>query len=280
MRQPDRRDGRRPHPAPRFRFLECRADAAVLLGRQESLAGLFAVVPDPLAGIAAAGHQLPGLGEREHLREHRNDVVGHRPRVAHAVVEFDDVARPHVLHRHVAERGDDVEVDGGAVEALRLRLAVDLHVGAHRARREVGDGGIGFRLRRERVEAALDAVDGLGRLAAALVDGLSGDGAEGDALEAGGSARLDHIDLAAVALDADTEPGKVSVPVNRVLAGGQQGGDAAGGEAEGASLRHGGPRGRKAFVQGVAMMRTTMPTAHSAGLRQPSLCAIVPSITA
>ena len=61
-------------------------------------------------------------------------------------------------------------------------------------------------------------------------------------MKAGGSPGLDHVDLASVALDADAEAGKVAVPVNSVLAGHRQGGDAAGGEAEGASLRHGDPR--------------------------------------
>ena len=114
--QPDRRDRRRPHPALGFRDLERRPDAPVLLGRQEPLAGLLAVVVDRPAGIAAPGHEVPCLREREHLRQHAYDVVGHRRRVAQAVVELDDVAGPHVLHRHGAERGDDVKVDGGAVE--------------------------------------------------------------------------------------------------------------------------------------------------------------------
>ena len=179
----------------------------------------------------------------------------------------------------LAERGDDVKVDGGPVEAFRLGLAVDLHKGAHAALREVGDGGVGFGLRRERVEAALDAVDDLGRLPAPLVDYLPRDGSEGDALQAGRPPGLDDIDLAAVALDADAEAGEIAVPVNRVSAGGWQGGDASCGEAEGAPLRHGVPR-RKAFGQRVTMMRTTIPTPRSAGLRPASLCAIVPSITA
>ena len=157
-------------------------------------------------------------------------------------MELDDMTGPHVLHRHVSERGDDVQVDGGPVEAFRLGLAVDLHVGAHAARREVGDGGVGLGLRRDRVEAALDAVYDLGGLAAPLVDRLPCDGSEGDAFQAGGSAGLDDEDLAPVALDAHTEAREVAVPVDGVPAGGRQGGDAAGGEAEGASLRHGVPR--------------------------------------
>ena len=39
-----------------------------------------------------------------------------------------------------------------------------------------------------------------------------------------------------------SEPGEVAVPVNGVLAGDRKGRDAAGGEAEGAFLRHDGPR--------------------------------------
>ena len=74
--------------------------------------------------------------------------------------EFPDHGEP------LAERGDDVKVDGGAVEAFRLGLAVDLHVGVHAVRREVGDGGVGLGLRRDRVEVALDTVDDLGRLPA------------------------------------------------------------------------------------------------------------------
>ena len=142
------------------------------------------------------------------------------------------MAGPDVLHRHGAEGRDDVLVDGGAVEALRLRLAVDLHVGAHAARREIGDGGVRRDLRRDRFQTALDAVDDFGGLAAALVDRLPGDGPEGGALEAGGSAGLDDVDLAAVALDAHAEAREVAVPMDGVPAGGRQGGDATGGEAE------------------------------------------------
>ena len=61
-------------------------------------------------------------------------------------------------------------------------------------------------------------------------------------MEAGGSAGLDDVDLASVALDADAEAGEIAVPVDGVFAGGRQGGDAAGGEAEAASLGHDDPR--------------------------------------
>ena len=121
---------------------------------------------------------------------------------------------PDVLHRHGSERRHDVFVDGGAVELFGLGLAVDVDVGAHAARRQIGDGGLGLELRWDRVQTALDAVDDFGGLAPALVDRLPGDGSEGDALEAGGSARLDDISLAAIALDAHAEAGKVAVPVD------------------------------------------------------------------
>ena len=41
---------------------------------------------------------------------------------------------------------------------------------------------------------------------------------------------------------SDAEAGEIAVPVDGVPAGHRQGGDAAGGEAEGASFRHGYPR--------------------------------------
>ena len=52
-----------------------------------------------------------------------------------------------VLHRYGAERRDDVLFDGGAVEPLRLWLSVDHQIGAHAARCEIGDGGVGLGLR-------------------------------------------------------------------------------------------------------------------------------------
>ena len=157
-------------------------------------------------------------------------------------MEFDDVLGPNILHRHGAERWNDVPVDDCAVELLGLRLAMDLHVGAHAPRREVGDGGVRLGFRRDRVQAELDAVDDGGRFAAPLVDRHPGEWSEGHPLEAGGTPGLDDVDLAAVALDAHAEAGEIAVPVDGVLAGDRQGGDAAGGEAEGASLRHGDPR--------------------------------------
>ena len=75
--QPDRRDRRRPHRAGGFRLAQGHAGASVLFRRQEPFPGLLAVVAHRLAGIAAVGHKLPGLGQREHLRQHRDDMVGH-----------------------------------------------------------------------------------------------------------------------------------------------------------------------------------------------------------
>ena len=117
----------------------------------------------------------------------------------------------------------------------------------HRAG-EIGHGGFGLGLRRDRVKPALDTVDDGGRLAAPLVDRHPGAGPEGHPLEAGGSPGLDNVNLAAVALDADAEAGEIAVPVKDILAGDRQGGDAAGSETEGAFLRHDGPRcGKRSF---------------------------------
>ena len=94
---------------------------------------------------------------------------------------------------------------------------------------EIGDGGVRLGLRRDRLQAALDALDDGGGLAPPPVERFPGDGSESDALEAGGSSGLDDVDLAAVALDADAETGEVAVPIEGVPAGGRQGGDAADG---------------------------------------------------
>ena len=157
-------------------------------------------------------------------------------------MERDDILRGNVLHRHGSERRNDVPVDGGPIEIDGFRLAMDVHVGAHAARREIGHGGCRLGLGRDRIEAALDAVDDGCRFAAPHVDRHPGEGAERHPFEPRGSAGLDDVDLAAVALDADAEAGEVAVPVKDILAGDRQGGDAAGGEAEGAFLRHDGPR--------------------------------------
>ena len=80
------------------------------------------------------------------------------------------------LHRHGSERRNDVPVDGGPVQLLGLRLAMNLHVGAHAPGREIDHGRFRLRLGRDRIEAALDAVDDGCRFAAPHVDRLPGAG--------------------------------------------------------------------------------------------------------
>ena len=82
---------------------------------------------------------------------------------------------------------------------------MNVHVGAHAACREIGDGGFGLGLGRDRFLAALDAVDDRGRFAPPHVDRLPGAGSEGHPPEAGGSPGLDDVDLPAIALDPDAE---------------------------------------------------------------------------
>ena len=215
-----------------------RHDVAALHRRERQLAeGRHDVAVDHAAGRPL---RLRLAADRDMFLEIARGQVGHRG-VAQAVMELDDVLGTDVLHRHASERRNDVLVDGGAVELLGLRLAVDLDVGAHAPRREIGDGGVRLGLGRDGVEAALDAVDDAGRLTAALVERLAGDRSEGHPLQAGGSAGLHDIDLAAVALDAHAEASQIAVPVEGVPAGGRQGGDAADGETKGASLRHDAP---------------------------------------
>ena len=113
-------------------------------------------------------------------------------------------------------------VDGGPIEIDGFRLAMDVHVGAHGARREIGDGGFRLGLRRDWIEAALDAVDDGCRFAAPHVDRLPGAGPEGQPAEAGGSPGLDDVDLAAVTLDADAEAGELAVPEHGVALDGHR----------------------------------------------------------
>ena len=75
------------------------------------------------------------------------------------------------------------------------------------ARGEIGDGGLGRRLRRHRVLAPLDAVDDDSRLAPALVDRLGADRPQGHPLQAGRPPRLDDVELATGGVDPYPESG-------------------------------------------------------------------------
>ena len=96
----------------------------------------------------------------------------------------------------------------------------------------------GCRLLEYGILAPLDAVDDLCRLAPALLDRLALARAQGHALEAGRSPRLDDIGLAAGGVDPHTEAGQVAVPEDGILAVDRQSVDDALAQSECASPRH------------------------------------------
>ena len=98
---------------------------------------------------------------------------------------------------HHAERGQDVVLEGAAIDAGGVGIAVDRHVGAQVAGGEVGDGATGLGRGRVRLLAPLDAVDDLGCAQACLSGGEFAVGAEGDAPGRALGPALDDIDLAA-----------------------------------------------------------------------------------
>ena len=134
-----------------------------------------------------------------------------------------------------------MKVEGHLVGLGRYRPAPDTEMDGQTAGRQIGDRGLGRRLRRQRIVAALDAVDDLCRLTSPVFDRDGGIGSEGDSLQAGRAPGLDHIDLAPCSMDPDSEAGEVPVPEDGILVGDRQPVDAAPGQFDRASPRHGLP---------------------------------------
>ena len=122
--------------------------------------------------------------------------VGHRRLVAHAVVERGDLLGTDLLQRHCPEDRKNMKIEGHLVGLGRYRPAPDTEMDGQTAGRQIGDRGLGRWLRRQRIVAALDAVDHLCRLASPVFDRDGGIGSEGDPLQAGRPPGLHDIDLA------------------------------------------------------------------------------------
>ena len=236
--QTDRGDCGGHHRALGFEPGQRRAEMPVLLGRQEPLAGRVAVLADMAGRPAARRHHPPVLREREHLRQDPDGLVGRRGPVPQLVVQRRHVLRSDILQGLLAERGEDLKLDGQSVVLGRPRLAPHRHEFLEEAVGKVGDGGLRRRLRRDRVLAPLDPVDDNSRRAPMLVDRLVADPSQGDPLQAGRSAGLDDVELAPGGVDPHAEAGQVAVPEDRVLALGLQPLHNPLGQLEGASLGH------------------------------------------
>ncbi len=189
-------------------------------------------------GLHPGGDHLPALGQREHLREHPDRLVGRRRRIAQSVVEPRRVFRRDVLQRLAPQRRQDVALDGHAVVLRRPRLAARGDMVLQAECRQVGDGGLGRRFRLLRVLAPLDAVDGRRRLAAALLHSLLTGRPERRPLQACRSPRLDDVELAPGGVDPDPKAGEVAVPEDGVLAAGLEPVHNPLGQPEGAPFRH------------------------------------------
>ena len=103
-----RRDRRRQHRGLGVELLQRRAEALELLGRQEALAGLLAVVANMPARVAAGWHHSPVLGDGEHLGKDPHRLVGRTAGVAQLVAKRRDVAGRDVLERLRAQGRQDV----------------------------------------------------------------------------------------------------------------------------------------------------------------------------
>ena len=113
------------------------------------------------------------------------------------VVETQDVLVFHVRDEAVSERGHNVLAQHEPVMRHRRRLAMHLDVFALIALREVGDGGDGRRLRRDRRLALFDSGNDRSGVLAGRVGREFGIPAERYALRPAERAGLDDEDLLA-----------------------------------------------------------------------------------
>ena len=103
---------------------------------------------------------------------------------------------------------DDVGVDRVTIELYGLRTAVHLRMRAHAALRQARHRELGHRRRRDRIHAALDAVDDRRRLLAGLLGRGVAVPADGHTLQTVRSARLDDVSLPPRAMDPHRKPGR------------------------------------------------------------------------
>ena len=238
QQQAQRGDGVGRCRARRLRLRQRGAEAAVLVAAEEALALALPVAADRAARVAPLLDQAPGGGEGEHLGQHHERPVGRARGGAQPVVERRHVGALDRAERQRAQRRQDVVVERAAIDAGRVRVAVDRHVGAQVARGELGDGGLGAAAQGVCVLAPLDAVDDPGGPLARLLGAERAVGAEGDAARRTVGPALHHIDLAARGIDAHAEAGEVAVPVDRVRAAGRQALHRAPGNGEAAPPGH------------------------------------------
>ena len=94
------------------------------------------------------------------------------------------------------------------IELYGLRTAVHLRMRAHAALRQARHRELGHRRRRDRIHAALDAVDDRRRLLAGLLGRGVAVPADGHTLQTVRSARLDDVSLPPRAMDPHRKPGR------------------------------------------------------------------------
>ena len=145
----------------------------------------------------------------------------------------------HVRDEAVTEGGHDVLAQHEPVMLHRRRLAVHLDVLALIPFGEVGDGGHGRRLRRDRRLALLDSGDDRSGVLAGRVGSELGISAKRYALRPAERPGLDDKDLLTRGVDSDAEPGKIVIPEDCILVIDGQAVQDAFGESAVLSLRHG-----------------------------------------
>ena len=189
-------------------------------------------------GLRPGGTIPPVLGQHEHLGQDPYGLVGRRRPVPQRVVQRRHVLGSDILQGLLSQGGKDVVLDGQPVVLGGPALAPHRDMVLETEFREVGDGGLGRRFRRDRILAPLDPVDNDGGLAPAHVDRLGADPPQRHPLEAGWTPGLYDVELAPGGVDPYAEAGQIPVPEDRVLAVGLEPLHNPLGQSERAPLRH------------------------------------------
>ena len=126
QQQADRRDGDGILRAVPFGLGQRPAEPAVLVARQEPFARRLLVAPHSLARVLAGRHQIPGFGQPEHRRQHRQRPVGLVGHGRQAVVQGDDMAPLDGRYRKVAQRRNNMVAHNQAEAVSGVGAAVHL----------------------------------------------------------------------------------------------------------------------------------------------------------
>ena len=186
------------------------------------------------------GH-APVPGKGIHVRQRLDRHVGHRRRLAQALVELHDVLALHRGQRQPAQRRHDMAVDHAAGGPRGLGLAADGDMLFEIAPRQVCHGRAAGELRRERQGnrflPGVDARDDERRPLARLLGPDQRVAPDRYPLLPVRPPRLSDIDLAAGRMDPDPEPLDLVIPEDMFTVPGFEGVDGSFGDLGHCTLR-------------------------------------------